>query len=117
MKIEYKEFMMMMFVFVIILSFLAVGPLNYLHLSWGTTSQSKRPIPCHIFSILCVSYKIKYSFRDPVESAVRKRVVLSDVLLPFSNSNHLFFKNSPFINHLKNYLILLTIKSSRSNIE
>ena len=76
MKIEYKEFMMMMFVFVIILSFLAVGPLNYLHLSWGTTSQSKRPIPCHIFSILCVSYKIKYSFRDPVKSAVRKRVVL-----------------------------------------
>ena len=72
MKIEYKEFMMMMFVFVIILSFLAVGPLNYLHLSWGTTSQSKR----HIFSILCVSYKIKYSFRDPVKSAVRKRVVL-----------------------------------------
>ena len=67
---------MMMFVFVIILSFLAVDPLNYLHLSWGTTSQSKRPIPRHIFSTLCVSYTIKYSFRDPVTSAVRKRVVL-----------------------------------------
>ena len=67
---------MMMFVFVIILSFLAVGPLNYRHLSWGTTSQSKRPIPCHIFSILCVSYTIKYSFRDPVKRDVRKRVVL-----------------------------------------
>ena len=58
---------MMMFIFVIILSFLAVGPLNYLHLSWGTTPQSKRPIPCHIFSILRVSYTIKCSFRDHEE--------------------------------------------------
>ena len=30
------------------------------------------------FSILYISYVIKYSFRDPVESAVRKRVVLYD---------------------------------------
>ena len=69
-----------------ILSFLAVAPLN-ISTSLGAVPPPKANglFSVTFFCILCVSYTVKYSFRDPVESAVRKRVVLWDVLLPFPN--------------------------------
>ena len=55
-----------------ILSFLAVAPLN-ISTPLGTPPPKENGLfSVTFFSISCVSYTIKYSFRDPVESAVKK---------------------------------------------
>lgn len=56
MKIEYKEFMMMMFVFVIILSFLALGPLIICTSLGEPPPKAKGLFSVTFFSILRASY-------------------------------------------------------------
>ena len=57
---------------------LGVGPLNISTSLGAPPPKANGLFSVTFFSILCISYVIKYSFRDPVESAVRKRVVLYD---------------------------------------